>query len=78
MGGPGRGTGSFLQQSFPIPLLTQVVPMVAMAMMTMMSTAYSGTTSRTPTNVQVTVPDIVPTTQTAALPSKYRLRTIRT
>lgn len=70
--GPRRATGSFLQ-SFPIPLLTLVVPMVAMAMMTMMSNSGTTVTSRTPTNVQVTVPDIDPTTQTAALPSKYRL-----
>ncbi|VDI08000.1 Hypothetical predicted protein [Mytilus galloprovincialis] len=68
VGGPGRGTGSFLKQTFPIPLLILVAPMVAMAMVAMMSTANSGTTSRTPTNVQATVPDIVPTTQTAVLP----------
>ncbi|XP_063399490.1 uncharacterized protein LOC134684138 isoform X2 [Mytilus trossulus] len=66
--GPGRGTGSFLQL-FPIPLLTLVLPIVAMAMMTMMSTANSRTTSITPTNIQVTVPNIVPTTQTAVLPT---------
>ncbi|XP_071123513.1 toll-like receptor 4 [Mytilus edulis] len=75
VGGPGRGTGSFLQ-SFPIPLLTLVVPMVAMAIMTMMSRTPTNVQvtvpdilpSRTPTYVQVIVPGIVPTTQTAALP----------
>ncbi|XP_052067962.1 lithostathine-1-like [Mytilus californianus] len=60
VGGTGRGTGSFLQL-FPIPLLTLAVPMMAMAMMTMMNTVTDGTTVAAPI-----VPVTVPTTQSAA------------
>ncbi|CAC5415310.1 unnamed protein product [Mytilus coruscus] len=70
VGGTGLATGSFLQL-LPIPPLTLGVPMVAMAMMTMMSTVNSGTTvtSVAPTIVPVTVPTTQ--AQAAVQTSKY-------
>lgn len=72
MDGTGRVTGSFLQL-LPIPLLTMAVPMVAMAMMTMMSPVNAGTTSGTSVATTI-VPETVPTTQAAALTSMNYLK----